>query len=92
MAIDKNQDLNRIKSSLMRDDIIKMFLENFNYELTLCNPYSYKLKFSPDYPHVMLYTSTLKIYDAWKGKTISFKSLSELEEYIDLCKQVSSYE
>ena len=92
MAIDKNQDLNRIKSSLMRDDIIRMFLENFTYELTLCNPYSYKLKFSRNYPHVMLYTSTLKIYDAWQGKTITFKSLTELEEYISTCQETNIYE
>ncbi len=82
-------NLRLIKDKVTRDREIKFFIRNDSFlskHLTLLervNPYSYKLRFTWDDTHVMLYTSTLKVYDETDPEgTFVFNTLDELKYYL----------
>ena len=82
-------NLRLIKDKATRDNAVIEFLRSDSQLspcidlLDLVNPYSYKLRFTWDDTHVMLYTSTLKVYDESDPEgTFVFNTLDELKNYL----------
>jgi len=88
MIIDISHNLRRLKVKSDRDESIKYFLLQNKYEIDLYNTFSYKLSIENCSTHIMLYTSTLKIYTLEFG-TRSFTTLSELHT---LLKEIEEHE
>jgi hypothetical protein len=72
------------KNKVERDGIVTKHLCDKYGEacLDLCNFYSYHLYIPKSDMHIMLYTSTLKVYTQEFG-TFVFETLSELDKHLE---------
>jgi hypothetical protein len=80
-----NLNLFAIRSKVERDKLVLNYIRDVYFQTItpdLCNFYSYKLHIENREHHIMLYSSTNKIYDDVKRETRVYSTLGELDEIL----------